>query len=296
MINKRVHGVSPGSLMKEFGTGLFHADDAVHAQLRRILGPAFSVKAVRDMSPTLMKYADLLVGQLRKAISRDPVQDMSMWLNYATFDLTGEVTFGETFGCLEHGKNGQGRLLLENVLSGVIKGSKMSPVLRYIDVNRLLPLLPKSRLEEVMKLGKYTIYAVTRRVEKGYMKGHTDVINILLQSEDPEDQLPLSELYQNALILIVAGSETTATLLTAVTYLLCKHPAIMQRLKDEVREAFMEDSDITTAAVNELPYMIAVLKEAMRFFPPVPLGFPRIITAPKGQLVCGHRVPGGVSL
>ncbi len=48
-------------------------------------------------------------------------------------------------------------------------------------------------------------------------------------------ELTRAELASNAAVLVIAGSETTATLLSGATYALLKNPKVMQKLKDEVR-------------------------------------------------------------
>ena len=55
-----------------FDSGIIHANDTLHARLRRIYGPAFTPKAVEDQAPMLMKYADLLVAQLKAAVKKEP--------------------------------------------------------------------------------------------------------------------------------------------------------------------------------------------------------------------------------
>lgn len=72
-------------------TGMLHASDAKHARLRRIIGQAFTPKAIEGLEGMLLKYADLLVEQLALAMARDSVQDMSAWFNFTTFDLMGGV-------------------------------------------------------------------------------------------------------------------------------------------------------------------------------------------------------------
>lgn len=53
---------------------------------------------------------------------------------------------------------------------------------------------------------------------------------------------------------IVAGSETTATLLTGTLYLLLKNPVHLERVKDEVRSRFQSEDEITFSSVENLPY------------------------------------------
>lgn len=107
--------------------------------------------------------------------------------------------------------------------------------------------------------------------------------------------LSFDELASNANVLILAGSETTATALTAATYYLTRHPEALMKLTAEVRSAFNTEDDIDLLSVQHLTYMLAVLDEAMRLFPPAPLGQPRVIGA-GGEMILGQFVPEGVSL
>ncbi|KAF2962997.1 hypothetical protein GQX73_g10576 [Xylaria multiplex] len=88
--------------------------------------------------------------------------------------------------------------------------------------------------------------------------------------------MDFGRLVQNANLLIIAGSETTATLLTAATYFLTMHPEFLGKVVNEVRSTFESDEDITIHSVSRLSYMLACLDESLRCFPPAPGGFPRV--------------------
>jgi cytochrome P450 len=62
----------------------------------------------------------------------------------------------------------------------------------------------------------------------------------------------MDNLVMNASVLIVAGSETTATVLSGVTYLLLRYPDKLAKLTDEVRSAFESEDDITMAKFSQL--------------------------------------------
>lgn len=80
-----------------------------------------------------------------------------------------------------------------------------------------------------------------------------------------------------------------------MTYLLAKHPEVLHKLAQEVRTSFQHEDEITIRGVQKLNYMLAVLNEALRMYPPVPGALPRIMN-PNGGFINGHWVPGGVSL
>ena len=92
----------------------------------------------------------------------------------------------------------------------------------------------------------------------------------------------------------IAGSDTTATALTAVTWFLCSQPSLLSKLQQEVRSAFKSYAEIDALSASRLPYLHAVCLEALRLYPPVPTGMPRLVSD-GGSHIDGYFVPGGVS-
>jgi cytochrome P450 len=115
-----------------------------------------------------------------------------------------------------------------------------------------------------------------------------------LQRENKDnDKLSRAELETTLSALIVAGGETTAAFLSGIVFYMVQHPEALHKLEKEVRERFESESDITAAAVWELPYFNACVKEGLRLCPAVPFGHPRMV--PKGgDEVLGQWLPGGV--
>lgn len=80
-----------------------------------------------------------------------------------------------------------------------------------------------------------------------------------------------------------------------MTYFLLTNPAPLAKITAEVRATFATEEDINFTSVNNLPYLLACLEEALRMYPPVPTGLPRLV--PKGgATICGEFVPEGVRL
>ena len=67
---------------------------------RRIFTYGFSNKALKEQEPILNKYFDLLIRRLKENCN-EPV-DLTAWYNFLTFDLIGDLAFGESFQCLEN--------------------------------------------------------------------------------------------------------------------------------------------------------------------------------------------------
>lgn len=102
--------------------------------------------------------------------------------------------------------------------------------------------------------------------------------------------ITLGELQRSVEIIIVAATDTTATVLIGAVYHLCKNPTVYAKLKAEVRSSFTSEAAIDIEGVSKLRYLIAVIKESMRIHPPVPGNHPRRVGA-GGAIVAENYVP-----
>ena len=155
-------------------------------------------------------------------------------------------------------------------------------------------VLPKSAFAAIAELDNYVAELSKKRQARGHIKDGADIFNYLLENKD-DDALTQKEYEGNALVLLFAGADTTATVMIFGSYLLCKNPDVAKRARDEVRNAFRHTGEINATNVNELRYMLAVLSEVMRLYPPGPTGLARQIVNKAGQMVAGQHVPYNVS-
>ena len=91
-----------------------------------------------------------------------------------------------------------------------------------------------------------------------------------------------------------AGSETTATSLSCITYYLLRNPEVSRKLQDEIRGAFKSYDEINARSTTSLKYLNAVCLEGMRIYAPLPFPLPRIVPE-GGDTVDGHHLPANVS-
>jgi cytochrome P450 len=205
--------------------------------------------------------------------------------------VLGELAFSESFGSVKNRKtNSWIAVILDEVkfLTYDIAIYRISPTLWKLMPYFIPAKIAKAAFDHVNN----SKAKVLHRMEKGDL-ARKDFFSYLFEKKD---ELKLNDwnLAAYAQVFIVAGSETSATTLSAMTYYLCRNPTVYQRLKDEVRGTFRSADDITSVKAT-LPYVDAVINESMRIYPPLPVGVSRI--APKGgATVAGVFVPGGVGL
>lgn len=156
----------------------------------------------------------------------------------------------------------------------------------------LIALVPKSLKQTRAEHMSLTREKLLKRMSLGAER--PDLMEGLLRKKE-EMNLSVHKLQMTSSLLIIAGSETTATALSAVTYLLATHPGPLRRITEEVRSAFGAEDEIDFTAVNRLQYMLACLDEAIRVYPPAPVGLPRQIHK-GGANIAGYYVPEDVSI
>ncbi|MCJ1245993.1 hypothetical protein MMC30_003197 [Trapelia coarctata] len=263
-------------------------DPEKHGVMRRNLAHAFSAKALREQEGVVLAYVDRWVEQLgRLGEGGGRGVNAVEWFNWVTFDIIGDLAFGEGFGAVEEAK--------PNFWINMVADSSFAGTLP--DVFRRVPWLTIIRPWVVQR----DMSAKRKRHFELSLEKMRRRINTKSEREDffkhllSERYHKLSEqaLLSDAHVLIVAGSETTATFLSGTTYYLLKTPSALQKLQSEIRSTFSSSPEITGDATAPLPYLHAVIEEGLRTFPPVSFGPPR---ESPGATVDGHYVPAGTTV
>ncbi|KAI2463323.1 putative cytochrome P450 [Annulohypoxylon bovei var. microspora] len=268
-------------------TSIINAETNEHGMLRRQLVGGFSDRAMRDQEPIIGSYVDLLISRLKDATQRDSLQNMREWYTWTTFDIIGDLSFGVDggFGCLEKASYHP----WINLINKSIRQSGMMLGLVALGLRGPLGWLHKSAAG--FFAGNQHRLIVQEKVAQR-MKGgqRPDFLDGLIRNKEAL-KLDARRMATNASVLILAGSETTATLLSGVTYFLTSHPEMLKRLEHEVRSAFKSEEEITLMSVGKLSFMLACLNESLRCYPPFATGAPR--QTPKDAIIDGKFVPKG---
>lgn len=103
------------------------------------------------------------------------------------------------------------------------------------------------------------------------------------------------EMKETSATIVMAGSETTATLLSGAVYYLLKSPTWLRKLQDEIGTAFQNESEITFTSTPQLKVLNAIIQETFRLYPPVSIFLPRIVPK-EGATVAGLFIPPGTRI
>lgn len=297
--------------------GILAADHDSHRRFRRLLAGAFSDRGMRAQQGMIQGHVDLLVKRLReRAGAGKEAVDMCEWFNWATFDVIGDLAFGESFGCLERART-------HEWIAGIQGGVKAIPVInaiRRLGLDWVVPLLAPRRLLAMRERNaRFTVEKVDQRrrwggqdrgdlwdgmiVGDGGEGGGGDRAAAPSGSNTKEKDataagtMTREEMISNASAIVLAGSETSATLLSGCTWLLLRpeNRHRLRRLAEHVRASFASEDEIDLISVGRLDYMLAVIDEALRLYPPVPMQSNRLVRR-GGEQIAGGWVPEGVSL
>jgi len=104
--------------------------------------------------------------------------------------------------------------------------------------------MPRSILHAREAHAAYTKKVVMKRIHDRALHGRPDFLDSMLKHRGEKDGLTDAELVSNSAILVLAGSETTATWLSGVTYWLLRTPQALRKVTDEVRNAFESETEI----------------------------------------------------
>lgn len=79
-------------------------DPAKHAEMRKFLSNAFSDRSLKEQEYLVTKVIDDFCRQVGAIGQEKGGVDLSKWFNLLTFDVIGELAFGESFQGVSSGK------------------------------------------------------------------------------------------------------------------------------------------------------------------------------------------------
>ena len=158
----------------------------------------------------------------------------------------------------------------------------------------LMSITPKKVIEEGEAHMRLAVDQANKRL--AMKSDRKDIFHYIIKHNGTETGMSLEEIQASSYVVIIAGSETTATLLSGCIYFLLTHPECMKKLKAEIRSNFTSESEINFANVSNLEYMLAVLNESLRRYPPVPGALPRAVPGKDGAIIDGRHVPSGTAV
>lgn len=302
------------------GSILATQDHDLHRRRRSVLNPYFSHRNVRRLEPIINStLADLLQRMRGWATDGTPV-NMNRAFRAATKDVIQAYALGDGEKCLE----------MEDCNAAFF--DVMTPQ-RVIHLGThvywlawLMAHLPPAIMTRLLpRVGVFIYFMEVRLITNriGFLPWLTLFQNLMAQieeirrakelpegktifhdimrSEIPESEKETKRLADEAMVIVIAGSETTASTLAAIVYHLLADKQLLARLKTELATVMPNPNELPVAdKLDKLPFLNAIIEEALRLYPGATHRQDRtapdedlIYKSPNGEI---HVIPAGTAV
>jgi hypothetical protein len=195
-------------LVEELGTGLIHSDPPDHTRMRRIVSQAFTPRMVETLRARTDGMVDELIDAMGAKEHCDFIEDFAFPLPV--------LVISDMFG-VPRGDSGRIKVWSEKITD---LGSRRAP----------LAELAREALTATLELKEYFLAILEERRREP----KDDLITLLLNAESDGDRLSRTELIGMAILILVAGHETTTSLLSNGLLLLLQNPEQLAALRADI--------------------------------------------------------------
>ncbi|KAK4482951.1 hypothetical protein RD792_010124 [Penstemon davidsonii] len=226
-------------------------------------------KTVKSFTSIIEEETALLVKNITYN-STSPINLKDMFMMF-TSDVICRSAFGKKLSEKEHGKR---FLKLMNKGIGLVINLTIGEFIPWLSwMNRLNGF--DVAVGKIVKIRDEVLGAIIQEHLDSETCGNDgNLIDTWLHiCKDETPNAPINMDTVKALILDVmaAATETSAVTLEWAMTELIRHPTVMRKLKDEVRGNSNGQQNITAHDLEKMHYLKAVIKETLRYHPPIPL-------------------------
>ncbi|KAF3908109.1 hypothetical protein ABW21_db0207494 [Orbilia brochopaga] len=268
-------------------------DKTFHGRRRRIIGQGFSEAAMKSYEPIVQeridRFSDVLIDN-PDSEGWGRGYDMSRLCAGLTFDVMAALIFGRPFHILEDPKG------LSYVIDAIISAGRSVGIFHHLpifgsnefffkirglfrllllnlqDIRNIKHFLTLSQAMTKERSDTEAARAAGEDIVKARGTPAKDIFSYILDAKDPETGMNLTytELWSEARVMIIAGSDTTSTALAGAFYYLSREHEILERLRRELHAAFATESEIWPGAkLTACTYLKHVVDEALRMSSPI---------------------------
>lgn len=237
--------------------------------LRSILTPTFTSGKIKGMFPLVCDKADALIKFTKKQAADGSCVDMKENFGAYTLDTIASCAFGIECNSLVDSDNEFTRrikVFFQGGLGPLFKGIFfywMPRLFKFLN----LTLNPPA-VDFFIDVVEQTIASRKAGMKRG------DFLDLLMEarneSDNPNSKHVLTDLsmVSQSVLFIIAGYDTTASLLAFTAFFLAKNKNHQRRLREELRQMVAEHGKITYQGVMEAKFLDACLQESLRIYPP----------------------------
>jgi cytochrome P450 len=263
------------------GDGLFISDGETWRKRRRLVAPIVHASNTSAFAPVMADTAREMADRWTELPEGAPIDALAEMAR-----LTAEIICRAIFG----------QQLGQERAREIVEGfTDFQHTVSLIDLPSLFglpdwwPRLRPSSLFRSTRRIQRTLDDIIDTYRKRADGEGTSFIGQLLGARDDETGEPLStEAVRNeAIVIFMAGHETTANTLAFAWFLVSQAPDVEARLHEEL-ERVLGGRAPTLADVPNLVFTRAIVEETLRLYPPIPI---LARQAMEDDVIEGHRIP-----
>ncbi|XP_073001597.1 carotene epsilon-monooxygenase, chloroplastic [Typha latifolia] len=261
-----------------FGSGFAIAEGSLWTVRRRAVVPSLHKRFLSMMvDKVFCKCALRFVEKLQPYAANGDVVNMEQKFSQLTLDVIGLSLFNYNFDSLTSDSP-----VIDAVYTALKEAeARSTDILPYWKINFLCKIVPRQikaeravslirkTVEELIMKCKEIVDAEDEQIDGEEYVNETDpsVLRFLLASREEVTSIQLRD---DLLSMLVAGHETTGSVLTWTAYLLSKNPATLMRAQEEV-DNVLQGRLPSYEDVKELKYLMRCINESMRLYPHPPV-------------------------
>ncbi|ESZ98305.1 benzoate 4-monooxygenase cytochrome P450 [Sclerotinia borealis F-4128] len=275
------------------------ADTSWHDKYMKPVRGLWTMTKVLEVETLIDETLERLIEKLSTSfadVSKTCMMDD--WLAYFAWDVTANVNFGRPFGFIDQEKD------VDDLIGDSTRGlyyfapvSQIPWIDNFLDKNPIIRIGPKPTLTGVI----YTFKVVAQYQQELLSPGHkSKPVNHFLNKylklkETNPDLVDDSQIVNYLMLSILAGGDTTSSIMRAVVYYLSKSPSAYTKLTDELYNANLS-LPAQWKDIRDLPYLNAVLRESIRMNPGIAMILERVVPESGFTLPDGRYIPGGTNV
>ncbi|XP_054931951.2 cytochrome P450 3A6-like [Dermacentor andersoni] len=284
-------------------SSVFFVTGSEWRKVRSIMNQGFTATKVKLYSGIVNKCADVFVDLLGELCSKSKVAEMYGLAQSLALDIITKAALAWEIDCQRESKDPfltWMRKVFEQADKTALESSFAFPALRPL----FLLFYPLSSFARCMKKMMDDVDKITEERRTGKRPRSEDMIQMILDAQENANcnhaagqkvkTLEDRHVSSNAVVLLIAGFDTTASALSFLMHLVAKHPEEQKKILDELEERFPGVQELSFEQLHELERLDMVVKEALRLYPPVPLMVARRCI--QNTTVLGHFIPAGVNI
>ncbi|KAF8538331.1 cytochrome P450 [Trichophaea hybrida] len=275
-------------------------DPSEHRTRRALLNPMLSKRKVLEASDVILqgqieKFVRILEGMAERNV---PIP-LSHGFYAITSDIMSVYLFGKSWNLMD--EPGFRSELLDSVLSIIdyfnlhVHFKAFAQALAKLGVwfPRLIPVA----VRRIRKNCEHLILEYLANPEKLAGNSHTTLMESMLNPPVgfPKQTFPFVDVVEEAVIMIMGGTDSTANSLQFATWRFLTEPGVKEKVLAELDSVERDEHDrFQLHKLEALPYFTGFIKEVLRVYIIVPVRLPRIV--PEDGLTIpstGLHIPAG---